>query len=205
MLWLPVQAVAVTVAVAPIADSSSKGQGAEVAKQVEAGLDGAGFTVISSVALVTEAQSEGLSAGDLAKPVVLMPVVKTLAGEAVLTGVIEKKNKKDEQLQVRVFDLNGVELWSRAIPLVKGRLAPEVPAKIAKAVTAARLAAKPEGRTIELSVPACPASSRSKALCTGNQPDNRGEAPAPAPCCSSRCAGRGCSWCGPRARRCRAR
>ena len=126
-------AMAATVAVAPLRDGGAKrGMLDYVRHQIEAGLTNSGAVVVGAPALAAAAQKQGLSPDDLGKPAVLMPVAKAAGADAVLTGTLDSG-----ALQIRVFSLESVELWSRSIKLVKGRLAPDIPGKIARAVSAA--------------------------------------------------------------------
>ena len=124
-----------TVAVAPI-NGGKHGEADYVRHQIESGLSDGGLTVVGAAALANAAKKAGLSPSDLGRPQVLMPSARTAGADAVFTATIESKGKNDE-LSIRVFNLDGVELWSRPIKMVKGKLGADIPKKIAKAVSAA--------------------------------------------------------------------
>jgi hypothetical protein len=136
---------AVTVAVAPVRDDQAA-EGDALRKQVEHGLADNGVTVVSFPALVQAASAQGFSPADLARPAVLIPVAKAAGAEAVLTGSVQREGR-GETLDIRVFNLDGVELWSRPIPMKKGKLDKDIPRKIAKAVVAAIANGPPAGST----------------------------------------------------------
>ncbi|MBS2032122.1 MAG: hypothetical protein JST54_29760 [Deltaproteobacteria bacterium] len=138
-LFVCAPAWASTVAVAPIS-GGKHGEADYVRHQIESGLSDGGLTVVGAAALANAAKKAGLSPSDLNRPPVLMPSAKAAGADAVLTAVIESKGKNDE-LNIRVFNLDGVELWSRPIKMVKGKLSGDIPKKIAKAVTAAMASA----------------------------------------------------------------
>lgn len=141
LLLLGGSAEAATIAVAPIKDGPKRGQGAAIADQVVAGLGEGGHVALAPTTLADAAKAQGLSAKDLARPPVLMPVAQGAGAQAVVSATVEKQKGKDV-LQVRVFDLQGAELWSRPIPLERdGKLGPDIPRKIAKAVSAALVTA----------------------------------------------------------------
>lgn len=133
-IFLALPAHAATVAVAPIRDAGKRGEGEAIEKQIEKGLSGGHIKVIGPKSLAAGAKKQGLPPGDIDKRPVLMPVARDAGADAVFTANLLDKGK---QLQIRVFNLDGVELWSRKIPVAKGKLAADIPAKIAKAVNAA--------------------------------------------------------------------
>jgi hypothetical protein len=128
------------VAVAPIRDAGKRGQGEALRKQLEHGLSDGGVPVVGAVALAAGARKQGIGAAELGKPAVLVSVARASGATAVLQGTLSGKGKNQE-LQIRVFSLEGVELWSRNLKLEKGKLRNDHPAKVARAVTAALAAA----------------------------------------------------------------
>lgn len=132
------------VAVAPIRDAGKRGQGEALRKQLEHGLSDGGVPVVGAVALAAGAKKQGIAAADLSRPAVLVSVARASGASAVLQGTLAGKGPKQE-LQVRVFSLEGVELWSRTLKLQKGKLPNDIPPKVARAVTAALAAAPANG------------------------------------------------------------
>jgi hypothetical protein len=176
--WVSLSALASTVAVAPIHDpGKSRGEGEALRKQIERGLADGSLGVVPEAKLLQAVSDQGFTAADLGKPAVLMPTAQAAGADAVLVATVAHKGK-NEELEIHVYDLSGVELWTRSIPLKKGKLAPEIPAKIAKAVNAAIAAAPSSGGSSTTgssgtdAVTSSSGSSDSGSSDSGNQTDN---------------------------------
>ncbi len=137
--WLlPALAVArPAVTVADFVDSTGRNKGDKARGELVKALQEAdALDLIPFSKVRTIAAGRKLRAADLAKPRILGRMTQAAGADAAVAGILTRVGS-EYRLAVHVYDLEGAEIWSKAVPLPGGELSPTVAGRFANAVSAA--------------------------------------------------------------------